>query len=113
MSAIAAQPKVWVTQETEHDFSPAEQWGPVWFLTDGDFTNNKNSVSNVGLVRELMTRLQKFNPQCDWLVIAGSPYVSAAVFMLLGRMGCAKVRVLRWDNRDLNYRPMEIQLEVQ
>lgn len=104
---------VWVTQETDHDFRSAEEYGAVHFITADDFTNNRNSLTNKMLMRELTHKIERFNPAIDWLVIAGSPYVSAAIFMLLGKLGHPKVRVLRWDNRDLTYRPIEIELNIQ
>lgn len=103
---------VWVTQETENDFRDAERWGEVRFLTVKDLNNNKNSWHNDELTRSLRAQIQKFNPEEDWVVVAGSPYVSAATFMLIGMRGINRVQILRWDNRDRRYIPMYINLRV-
>lgn len=102
--------KVYVTQETEHQFSDAERFGEVVFLTKDDLTNNRNSLWNEGMMANLARQLRRFDPEQDSIVIAGSPYVAAAVFMLLGHLKHQEVRVLRWDNRDYKYIPMFIQL---
>lgn len=103
-------PAVYVTQETNHDFSPAEAFGDVTFLTSHDFLNIKDSVHNEELLSELSFKLKKFNPDEDYIVTAGSPYVVAATFLLLGHRKIRNVRVLRWDNRDRKYIPLYIEL---
>lgn len=105
-------PTVFVTQETPHDFTKAEAFGEVKFLTRDDFNNIKNSLSNKALVRSLNHQLKKFDDE-DWIIIAGSPYVSAAVFMILARRGFRRVKILRWDNRDFTYIPLQIEIEPE
>lgn len=100
---------VWVTQETDKDFSGAEAWGRVEFLTKDDLSNMKNSLKNEELINRIRFLLHRFGPD-DWVVPAGSPYVAAVVFMVLGQMGVRKLNILRWDNRDLMYRPMQLDL---
>lgn len=102
--------KVFVTQETPHNFSKAEQYGAIEFLTRDDLNNTKGSLHNEKLVTEITRKLKGFDESIDWIVIAGSPYVTALVFMLLGRMGLRYVNVLRWDNRDFIYQPMMIEM---
>lgn len=101
---------VWVTQETPYDFTSAEAYGDVEFITKDDFNNTKNSLVNAGLISEVVFKLKKFNENEDWLIITGSPYVAAAVFMDLGNRGVKKVNLLRWDNRDMTYRPLHIDM---
>jgi len=103
---------VYVTQETTHDFTKAEQYGDIEFITKDDFSNVKNSLVNKSLIMEVNHRVKKFDPNEDWLIITGSPYVSAAVFMAIGRRGFQAVNVLRWDNRDATYRPITIDLNA-
>lgn len=104
--------RVFVTQETNFDFSGAEAWGPVQFLTKDDFHNAKGSLVNEALMRQLRLGLSDFDPERDHVVIAGSPYVAAAVFMILGEAHHKRIKVLRWDNRDLVYRSMCIDMEA-
>jgi hypothetical protein len=96
-------PKVYVTQETNHDFSQAEKFGTIEFLTASDLHNIRGSLHNERVLDEIRAKLNKFDPREDYIVIAGSPYVSAAVFIVLGLMGFRSVKMLRWSNRDRIY----------
>lgn len=102
--------KVYVIQETPHNFLPAEQYGEVEFLSIGDFNSTRNSLHNENLVRNLRQRLKAYRPETDYLVITGSPYVTAAVFLILGHRGVHEVQFLRWSNRDMVYTPLTISI---
>lgn len=107
--------KVYVVQETEHDFTPAEQYGEVIFMSVSgadDFKNIRGSQSNERLLAHLAHVLRDFSAE-DFIVLTGSPYVSAAVFLILGNRGIQSVRLLRWDNRDFVYRPLYIELRKE
>jgi hypothetical protein len=99
---------VWVTQETNHDFQPAEKFGEVRFVTHGDFTNNPNSRINDDLTRVVRSAAGRVKDE-DWIVIAGSPYVAALFMAELGNLRY-DLRLLRWDNRDFVYRPLILNL---
>lgn len=101
---------VYVTQENGHDFSKAEAYGDVVFLTHDDLNNLKGSLHNEDVLARVRGRLIKFNEQEDWIVVTGSPYITAAVFLILGAKHVRKVQVLRWDNREFRYVPMFIEL---
>lgn len=101
---------VFVTQETPHNFNKAEVYGEIVFLTRDDLNNVRGSLHNQALVRSIKHQLRNFDEHEDWLVITGSPYVAATVFMILGLMGIREVNVLRWDNRDYDYVPLHIDL---
>lgn len=105
--------RVYVVQETNHDFSDAEKFGDLVFLSvagGDDFNNVQNGEHNRRLVSHLRHGLREFDPEIDHIVCSGgSPYVSAAVFMMLGQR-YGRLRVLRWDNRDLKYIPMLISV---
>lgn len=103
--------KVFIIQETNVDFSKAEEFGDLVFLTDGrrdDFHNIVNSQHNDRLIAHIRQGLKDYNERVDWLVITGSPYVCSAVFALLGLSGIRSLRLLRWDNRDFRYIPLII-----
>jgi hypothetical protein len=105
--------RVYVTQETNADFSGAEAWGQVIFITAQDFHNSDSSIANRALVAEIRRTLASYDPDLDWLVIAGSPYVAAAVFATIGLKTptLTDLMVLRWDNRDRMYRPLRIPMQ--
>lgn len=103
-------PKVYVTQENPAlNYLPAEEFGEVVFLTRDDFNPIKNSLANEALLADLQRKLKAFLPDDDFMVISGSPVVSAAVFMLL-RDRTNRVKILRWSNRDRIYQPLHLQL---
>jgi hypothetical protein len=105
-----SKPTVFVSQETQHDFAKAEEYGEITFLTHDDLNNVKGSLHNEALIRDIRHKLRGFDPVRDWLVIAGSPYVAAVVFMILGARGFRSLRLLRWDNRSFTYVPMMIDM---
>lgn len=109
--ALFGRPRVLVTQEQAFDFTPAQQFGDVEFLTGEDLMNIKDSERNARLMRDLWRKLRRFDPSRDWLLIAGSPYVSACAFMILGHLKVQEVQVLRWSNRDAHYIPLHISLK--
>ena len=104
--------KVYVVQETNHDFSDAETFGSLVFLSvdkQDDFHNIRNSEHNTRLISHLRRGLADFDADRDFIILAGSPYVSAAVFWILGRGSVRFINVLRWDNRDRRYVPLPMQ----
>jgi len=104
---------VWVTQEINLNFVPAEQFGEVRFLAREDLSNIRGSLHNEKLVAHIARGLREFDADNDYIVIAGSPYVSALVFMMLGAKGIKGVNVLRWDNRTFTYIPAYIDMRGQ
>lgn len=105
------QQKVYVVQETSHDFSGAEAFGDLKFLSvdkTDDFHNLANSEHNQRLLAHLRHGLRDFS-KYDFLILTGSPYVSAAVMWILGQRGQRQVNILRWDNRDRVYVPLPMQ----
>ena len=108
--------KVFVTQETNLDYSTAEKFGEVVFLSidrKDDLNNVTNSEHNQRLLAHITHGLRHFDEAEDWLIITGSPYVNAAVFWLLGLEGCKTIRLLRWDNRDFHYIPLPLKLRPE
>lgn len=104
------KPTVYVTQETEYDFLPAEAFGEIKFITSHDINNVRGSLHNEELIRRIRMRLHAFDPARDFVVITGSPYVAAVVFLILGNRGITEVNLLRWSNRDRVYIPLTVKL---
>lgn len=102
--------KVYVTQESSYNFSKAEMYGEIVFIVRDDLHNTQGSLHNEQVMREIGRKLSDFDENEDWLVIAGSPYIAAIVFMFLGKRGVKNLNLLRWDNRDYMYLPMKINL---
>lgn len=102
--------KVFVTQESSYNFSKAERFGEIIFLARDDLHNTQASMHNGQVIQEISHKLKDFDEFEDWLVIAGSPYIAAVVFLILGRRGIKNLNLLRWDNRDYTYIPMRLVL---
>lgn len=103
--------KIYVTMETNADFLPAEQYGEITFITgpNDDMNNTRNSLHNRDLMRKIRMALHKFDQDEDYVIIAGSPYVTALIFMVLGKK-CDNIKFLRWSNRDFVYTPVSVSL---
>lgn len=100
--------RVWVTQESGHDYTSAEKYGDVKFVTANDFSNSINSLVNKQLLEQIRRAAREFVPG-DWIVIAGSPYVAASFIQEIGRIyAVGNLNFLRWDNRDYEYRELKI-----
>lgn len=102
--------KVFVTQESSYNFSKAERFGEIIFLARDDLHNTQASLHNEQVIQEINRKLKSFDENDDWLVIAGSPYIAAVVFLILGKRGIKGLNLLRWDNRDYTYIPMKLNL---
>lgn len=110
MSNNGNKSRVYVTCETNHDFSMAEEFGSISFLTADDLNNSKASIHNSKVLADIQEKLEEFDPENDWVLVAGSPYISASVFLMLGLMGIDSVKILRWNNRDFVYQPLYLDL---
>lgn len=104
--------KVWVTQERNMDYTPAEPFGELQFITAEDFWAAEKSIHNSKLMAHLRFLLAKEYKSEDFILLSGSNMVTAAIFMALGRLGHTEVNVLRWSNRDRIYEPVKLQLGV-
>jgi len=104
--------KIYVTSEMPFDFTGAERFGEIAFLTNSDLNNIRGSLHNEQLIRNLRYALRNFVEEQDYVLITGSPYVAAVVFMILGARGVKMLRLLRWSNRDRVYAPMHIELRA-
>jgi hypothetical protein len=105
--------KVWVTQEARHDFLPAQEFGDIEFLTNSELSSVKNSLNNKRIADELRFKLQKFDPEHDYLCHAGSPYVFGLACFWLGLRGVTKLNILRWSSRDARYVPIYLDLRTE
>ena len=102
--------RVFVTQEAGFNFVDAERYGELIFIARDDLWMIKDSAHNESVMLDIAARLRDFDPENDWIVIAGSPYISAAIFLQLGNKGVRSVRVLRWDRQTSKYQPLYLQL---
>ena len=105
--------KVYVVQETNHSMIKAREFGDLVYMSNGerdDFVNITNSPTNERLLSHLAEFLREYDPEADFIVPVGSPYVQMAVFWILGAMNVRRVRILRWNNKDHGYIPLVLNL---
>lgn len=101
-------PTVWITQEVpDFNYTSAEKFGDVKFVTSKNFNAAMNSLINADLSKEIKDSLRGFDYDNDYVVPTGSPIVSMAVAAMLGR-NTSKLKILKWDKRDYRYLPMVI-----
>ena len=104
------RPTVYMTQEGHFDYSGADDYGELKFITAEDFNSAPNSIINTQVINDIVGALRDFNKESDWVIASGSPYITAIVFLVLGLMGIESVNILRWDNRSRKYNELTINL---
>ena len=89
--------KVYVMQATrfQADVSPATSYGTIHFvLTPGDRTSSTPELS----LRKLVTELDKFNPDEDYVLWSGGDPLSAILTgAVLAELGVTRFRFLRYE----------------
>lgn len=95
-------PKVWVIQEGNNDYSSAESFGEVNFVTRSDLRSMEGSAQNQELLADIRRFLSNYVAGVDYIIPVGNPMVSALVCMSLPR---TDHRLLKWDGRRATYIP--------
>lgn len=101
--------RAFVTQENPNfDYSPVEKYGEPVFVTASDFSGSSNSLFNEDLMKIIRAMMDKFDVDSDYLVPSGSPLVTSFCIAALKERGVSRFPILRWSNRDRDYRPVTI-----
>lgn len=95
-------PTVWVVQEVNNNYEPAEQFGLVEFITRSEITNIPKSKQNTNVHMDVREFLSKYIPGYDFIVPAGNPMTVALVTMSLP---VGEHNFLKWDGRRALYVP--------
>lgn len=107
---IDKNPNVYVIQEQmQFDYSPAEEYGEVVFLTAMEFSNNKNSIRNVHIKEDMVKTLKNYEAGVDYLVLTGNPIMMCMGFYYACKHGNNHL-VLKWDNQKLGYKVINIEV---
>ena len=102
--------KVLVVQEQpQYDYSAAERYGDVTFVSAFDLSPMAQSLRNKEIMAAMRKAMSDYIPGIDYILPSGSPINIAAIMMLAGRMG-SKHKILKWDNRSNSY--AEVILEI-
>lgn len=97
-----AEPKVWVIQEGNNDYAPAEKYGEVRFITRADLRSVAASSVNEQAVADVAKFLEEYRPETDYIVPVGNPMMIIYVSMLVHKMS-PEHRYLKWDGRQADY----------
>jgi len=100
--------RVFITHEGPLDYSKAQAFGDLHPITSRDLSNTPNSQINRELVAQIKNKLNRFDPDEDYLLISGSPYVSSICTWVLGQLGILNFKILRWSNQDRVYYPIQL-----
>jgi hypothetical protein len=89
--------KVFVTQESNYlSFHDAERFGDIEFITNKEYSKHKSSITNRETIAECKMRIEKFNPERDFLLLSGDPILMGFVFHLAFKKA-GYIKLLKWD----------------
>jgi len=91
------------------DYTQADQFGEVEFLSDADITPFAMSRRNEVVLSGMRKGLSDYVPGTDFLVLTGSPLNILAAGAMISKIG-SKHNVLKWDRMNNRYVPVTIEL---
>ncbi|MNU34845.1 hypothetical protein D3C71_234300 [compost metagenome] len=92
-------PKVYVVNNRHHDFSSAEKYGQLVYLTEGIIPVFKTAT----LMDELKEKLVDFDHKNDVLLISGPSIANMLAAIILSRKSTHKITVLIYDAKEQKY----------
>lgn len=95
-------PKVWVVQEGNNDYAPAEEFGEVHFITHSDLRAMADSRQNKHVEADVRKFKAEYLPGTDYIIPTGNPMVVALATMAIGP---GEHKFLKWDGRRAAYIP--------
>jgi hypothetical protein len=99
------RPRIFLTQRrTDFDYSTLSAYDADVVVIDRQTTRDPQPL-------EIMSNIADFNELTDAIVISGDIIVAGLVFLMLGRMGVGRVRVLKWLQRAGTYTELTIDIE--
>lgn len=97
------KPRVFVVQENPNlNYTSAEQFGEVVFMTAVEFSPMKNSPRNKFILDGIEAMMRDFDPDVDYLLLSGNPIIMGYVFHL-AMSKKPEVSVLWWSRDDRKY----------
>lgn len=92
---------VWVIQEGNHDYSKAEKYGTVQFITKAELRSTPGSAQTEQVHEDIARFLKQYAPGIDYIVPTGNPVLVTLIGMYLETETDHKY--LKYDNRQLDY----------
>lgn len=97
---------IWVTNKSGHDFSPAEKFGRIEYLTEGILP----SKFSINMLYRMFTEKMANAKQDDYILMSGpSSALSVAVAIMAAKHGI--VNLLIHDTKDKRYEERSLVLE--
>lgn len=100
--------KVWVVQEGNNDYAPAEEFGEVRFITHADLRAMAGSKQNLHVEADIRKFKAEYIPGTDYIIPSGNPMVVALVTMSLASLSKGPQKFLKWDGRRTGYIPFTL-----
>lgn len=91
---------VWVVQDNGNDYSRAELYGEVRFITKSDLSPLTGTKTNSFVFSDIRKFKSLYVAGTDFIVLVGNPMVVASVVMAVGS---GIHRMLKWDGRMGDY----------
>lgn len=104
--------KVFITQETALDFSHANKFGDVEFITATEFSPQPASIMNQHVMKDVNRAAEKFNPDTDYLLVCGDPIIiGIAMNAFLQKAGV--IKVLKYKRSQRGYMPHIVDIREE
>jgi hypothetical protein len=100
---------VYVVQEQPFNYTDAERFGELVFVTNREISGYGNFDKNVRTISEIKAVMTNYIPTTDFLVLTGNPITIGVVFHEAAIRG-SRHKILHWDNQARKYRVVEIVL---
>ncbi len=98
-------PIVWVAQEGNNNYAPAEQFGEVRFITKGDLRSMTTCQQNSDVAHDIRKFYSEYIVGHDFIVPGGNPMVTILLSMGLN---AGNHKFLKWDGRRAVYIPFTL-----
>lgn len=92
---------VWVLQEGNNNYAPAQEFGEVRFITTGDL-RSMDGQQNSAVYADIRKFLAQYAQGLDYIIPAGNPMLASLLSMSLAS---GNHKFLKWDGRIASYIP--------
>lgn len=98
------RPKVYVTQATPHDLTPASKFGELSVLLK---STRDHSHATREMLQQFHEGLRDFSDQ-DFLILVGDPVAMTIAVNVAAEVNEGRVKLLKWSRKYTDYVPIEV-----
>ena len=95
-------PHVYITNKSGHDFSPAQKFGDLIYLSEGKI----NPFSVAKIYRQFADKLKKSAPD-DYIMVTGLSLMNGIAFSIMGRKH-GRLNILQFHSQTKTYKSRTI-----